>query len=86
VKYLLNYNQSLNLDIESDNGQFTPLMISCMRGEYEIVEVLISKGVNVNKKNLQGQTALFFCFTRLEEPNNHFENMRICLKMAELLL
>jgi hypothetical protein len=27
-----------------------------------------------------------FCFSRLEETINHFENKRICLKMAELLL
>jgi len=33
-----------------------------MRGEYEIVELLNFKGVNVKEKNLSRQTALFFSF------------------------
>lgn len=30
--------------------------------------------------------ALFYCFSRLEVQNNHFENKQLCFKLAELIL
>ena len=57
-----------------------------MSGYYEIASLLIVYGADVNKANAHGQIPLLFCFTRLEEDRNHFENTRICMKMAEILL
>ena len=60
-------------------------MVTCMSGYYEIASMLINHGAEVNQSNDQGQTSLLFCFSRCEERANHYENKRICMKMAELL-
>ena len=60
-------------------------MVSCMSGYYEIASMLINHGAKVNQSNDQCQTPLLFCFSRCEEQANHYENKRICMKMAELL-
>ncbi|KRX00506.1 Ankyrin repeat-containing domain [Pseudocohnilembus persalinus] len=85
VKLLLQNNQ-LDIDFSSETGRFTPLMVACMQGYYEIVQILCQMGADVNKHNVANQIPLLFCFSRLEEENNHFENKRICIKMVELLL
>ncbi|KAL4435673.1 hypothetical protein ABPG74_018224 [Tetrahymena malaccensis] len=79
-------NTSINIDLGSDDIGFTALSAACMSGFYEIAEFLIKKGADVNKKNNHGQTPFYHCFTRLEEESNYFENKRLCLKLADLLL
>ena len=33
-----------------------------------------------------GSVPLFYCFSRLEEDTNYFENKCLCFKLAELLI
>ena len=69
----------------SDIGH-TPLTTASITGNYEILKFLIEKGAEVNKPTLLNTTPFVCCFMRLEEEQNVFENRKICLKMAELLL
>ena len=59
------------------------------------MQLLIENGAEVDSKNCAGtfshffsigQTHLAYCFARLDEVNNFFENKNLCLKMAQLLL
>eukprot|EP00826_Nyctotherus_ovalis_P054513 TRINITY_DN7145_c0_g1_i1.p1 TRINITY_DN7145_c0_g1~~TRINITY_DN7145_c0_g1_i1.p1 ORF type:complete len:213 (-),score=38.00 TRINITY_DN7145_c0_g1_i1:439-1077(-) len=73
---------------------YTALMTACINGNYEAMQVLLDNGAIVNLKNEEGnrvqspveKTAFEFCFARLDEDCNMFENKNLCLKMAELLL
>ncbi len=76
---------------------FTPLTAACIAGNYEIMQLLLDNGANVGCRNAAGnvplpspvyidQTPLAYCFARLDEDTNMFENKNLCLKMAELLL
>jgi hypothetical protein len=57
-----------------------------MLGNYEIIKLLLDQGSEVNKPTLLNSSPFACCFFRLEEENNVFENRKIVLKMAELLL
>lgn len=85
VKLLLE-NESIDIDMNSEEAGHTPLTISCMTGNYEILRILTAGGAEVNKPTAFNHTPFICCFQRLEEEQNVFENRKICLKMAELLL
>lgn len=85
VKLLLE-NECIDIDISSEEAGHTPLTISCMTGNYEILRILTAGGAEVNKPTAFNHTPFICCFQRLEEEQNMFENRKICLKMAELLL
>ena len=69
-----------------DSGH-TPMTIACLTGNYEILHLLIMSNAEVNKPTTSSYTPLICCFQRLvEEEKNVFENRKICLKMAEMLL
>jgi ankyrin repeat protein len=53
VKYMLQ-NPTTDVNMGSDDSGFTPLGISCMNGYYEISELLLIKGAEVDKKNNLG--------------------------------
>ncbi len=61
------------------------------------MQLLLEHGADVDSRNCAGmypipllfpigQTALAYCFARLDEPTNLFENKNLCTKMAGLLL
>jgi len=83
---LLLENESLDLNLGSDELQLTPLSIACAAGNYEIMELLINNGVDVNQPDSLNRPPLYFCFIRLQEDINIFENNLICMKMANMLL
>lgn len=57
-----------------------------MAGNYEIVKLLAENGADINHENSMGQTPLLFCFSRMTETSNIYENKNICIKIAEILL
>jgi len=85
VKLLLE-NDMTNIDIQTQTSGFTSTSIACATGNYEILRILVENGADINKENTFNQPPLFYCFTRLQEETNVFENHLICMKMADLLL
>ena len=85
VKLLLE-NETIDLDLPTKDSGFTAASIACATGNYEILRLLIENGADVNKENNFNQPPLFYCFTRLQEDTNVFENQLICMKMADSLL
>ena len=76
----------MDIDLSSRDSGHTALTTACITGNYEIIKLLIDSGAEVNKPTLLNSTPFLCCFQRLEEEKNVFENRKICLKMAELLL
>lgn len=42
-------NPLIDVDLGSDDSGFTALMVACMSGYYEIANLLITYGADVNK-------------------------------------
>lgn len=57
IKLLLDYKIPININCR-DSSRYTPLMFACIRGNYQMAELLIMNGANVNLKNRYGTTAL----------------------------
>lgn len=70
----------------TEENDYSPLSAACMAGNYEIVRLLCENGADVNYENQIGQTPLRFCFSRMTETSNIYENKNICIKIAEVLL
>lgn len=83
--YLLT-NDEINVNMSSTPCLFSPLMIACYKGFYEIVRELLERHADINHKNSNGQAAFIFCFSRLEVQSFKYENKKICLMLVELLL
>lgn len=86
VTELLLENPLIDLDMPTDEHEYTPLSAACMAGNYEIVKLLAENGANVNHRNSQGYTPMLYAFSRMTETSNVYENKNICLKIAEVLL
>lgn len=57
-----------------------------MAGNYEIVEILAENGADVNQVDAMEMSPLIYCFSRLNEDENYFENQSLALRMADVLL
>jgi ankyrin repeat protein len=57
-----------------------------MAGNYEIVCLLAEYGADVNELDSMDQSPLIYCFSRLNEDENYYENKALALKMADVLL
>eukprot|EP01017_Pseudomicrothorax_dubius_P049157 TRINITY_DN909_c0_g1_i1.p1 TRINITY_DN909_c0_g1~~TRINITY_DN909_c0_g1_i1.p1 ORF type:complete len:319 (-),score=70.56 TRINITY_DN909_c0_g1_i1:113-1069(-) len=86
VAAMLETNKSLDLDLRTSDSGFTPLMMAAKSANYDILKLLLENGAEPNIPSAFSQTALFFCFARLEETENTYENHRLCFLMADLLL
>ena len=86
ITRLLLENDTIDVNLASKPMQITPLIAACSAGNFEIVRLLIESGADVNKANSISHPPLYFCFIRLQEDTNIFENALICNKMATLLL
>jgi hypothetical protein len=83
--YLLS-NEGININMPSKPELYSPLMISCYKGYYEIVRELLERQADTRQKNKNGQEAFVFCFSRLEQRSFKYENKKICFMLVELLL
>lgn len=81
-------NPSIDLNLASCGSAYTPLIVTCIAGQFEILELLLERAsdIDINKQCRRGKTAFYYCFSRLSEQCNQFENHRICMRMAVLLL
>lgn len=57
-----------------------------MMGHLEIATLLAENGADTNFTTELGQSPLVFCFSRMTETSNVFENKNICLRIANVLL
>jgi ankyrin repeat protein len=74
------------LNLTTLENNYTALSAACMAGNYEIVCYLSENGADVNKLDSMEQSALIYCFSRLNEDENYYENKALALKMADVLL
>mmetsp|Transcript_28458 Transcript_28458/g.20555 ORF Transcript_28458/g.20555 Transcript_28458/m.20555 type:complete len:91 (+) Transcript_28458:245-517(+) len=79
-------NTVIDLDMYTMDSEYTPLCAACMAGHFEVVQMLCENGAEVNYMNSMGQSPLIFCFNRMTETTNFYENKNICIKIAEVLL
>jgi len=76
----------LDLNIATKENGYTAISAACMAGNYEIVVLLSENGADVNKVDSMEQSPLIYCFSRLNEDENYFENQSLALRMADILL
>jgi hypothetical protein len=86
ITELLLENPLIDINMVTEENEYTPLCAACMAGNFEIVKLLCENGVDVNHTNSMGQTPLLYCFSRMTETSNIYENKNICIKIAEILL
>lgn len=86
VEMLLNNFSYLDLNLATIENQYTPLSAACMSGNCEIVQMLVLNGADVNKEDLMEQSPLQYCFARMNEDGNYYENKALALRMADILL
>lgn len=76
----------LDLNMATQENGYSPLSAACMAGHFEIVCLLAENGADVNKVDRMQQSPLIYCFSRMNEDENYFENKALALKMADVLL
>ena len=86
ITELLLENPLIDIDMTTEDHEYTAMSAACMAGNYEIVKLLAENGADVNHRNSMGYTPLLYCFSRMTETNNVYENKGICIKIAEVLL
>ena len=86
IAELLLENALIDLDLCTEEHEYTPLSAACMAGNYEVVKLLAEGGAQVNHRNSLGFTPMLYTFSRMTETTNIYENKNICLKIAEVLL
>ena len=57
-----------------------------MAGHFDIVCILAENGADVNQVDVMEQSPLIYCFSRMNEDENYYENKSLALKMADVLL
>lgn len=73
VKLLLQ-NEGIDVNYTTRDQELSALKLACNNGYYEIAEMLVLQGADVNQPSASGAVPLFYCFNRLEEEKNYFEN------------
>lgn len=76
----------LDLNMPTIDNGYSAVAAACMSGHFDIVTLLCENGVDVNQVDGNQQSPLTYCFSRLNEDGNYFENKALALKMAEVLL
>ena len=79
-------NPTVNIDFSTEETGLTPLSSAWAAGHYLVVKTLVENGADVNKKTGLDYSPIYYCFTRMTESTNLFENKNICCKIAEVLL
>lgn len=86
VQILIENFPQLDLDIATKDNGYTPISAACMGGHFDVMALLAENGADVNKVDLMEQSPLIYCFSRLNEDENYYENKALALKMSEILL
>jgi ankyrin repeat family A protein 2 len=86
VQILIENFPQLDLDIATKDNGYTPISAACMGGHFDVMALLAENGADVNRVDLMEQSPLIYCFSRLNEDENYYENKALALKMSEILL
>jgi ankyrin repeat protein len=79
-------NKKIDVDLETMHSKQTPLIVACLRGNYEIVRLLVLANAEVNKPNALNYTPLTAVLFRLNEATIIFENTKICFIISDFLI
>lgn len=60
-------NKKIDVDLETANNKQTPLVVACMRGNYEIVRLLVLANAEINKPNALNHSPLTAIIYRLAD-------------------
>ena len=86
MEILLNNYAYIDLNMETKEAGYTPISSACMAGNFDVVCMLAENGADVNKLDAMEQSPLIYCFSRMNEDENYYENKALALKMADVLL
>lgn len=86
IELMLENYSFIDINMETKENGYTPISSACMAGNYDIVCLLAQNGADVNKVDCMDQSPLIYCFSRMNEDENYYENKSLALKMAEILL
>mmetsp|Transcript_11315 Transcript_11315/g.19051 ORF Transcript_11315/g.19051 Transcript_11315/m.19051 type:complete len:197 (+) Transcript_11315:370-960(+) len=86
VELILDNYTFIDMNMSTENNCYTPISAACMAGNYEIVSLLAESGADVNKVDSMQQSPLIYCFSRMNEDDNHFENKALAIIMVNVLL
>jgi ankyrin repeat protein len=81
LRYFLE-SEMIEVDLPTEDCGITPLSAACIAGNFEAVELLTDHGADPNYIGKRGETPLSFCFSRMQETENQFENKIICSKIV----
>ncbi|CAI2373759.1 unnamed protein product [Moneuplotes crassus] len=79
-------NTSVEIDLPTEGVGMTPLSAACVGGHYLVVKTLVENGADINLATSLDFPPMYYCFLRMQETVNMFENKNICCKIAEILL
>ena len=74
------------MNLATQDSGYTALSAACIAGNYDIVCLLAENGADVNLLDEMQQSPLIYCFSRLNEDENYYENKALALRMADKLL
>ena len=74
--YLLT-NEQIDINLQSEPEKYSPLMISCYKGNYEIVRILLELKGDINLPNKKDQLPFIFSLSRLDQNSFKYENKKI---------
>ena len=86
VEMLLSKYDFIDLDFGTQPTHYTAVSAACMAGNFEIVQILCENGADVNKCDSVRQSPLIYCFSRMNEACNFYENKTLAVRMMETLL
>lgn len=86
VEIMLENFAYLDLNLPTIDSGYTALSAACMAGHYDIVVLLVENGADVNQLDCMDQSPLIYCFARLNEDENYYENKQLAIRMADVLL
>ena len=86
VEVMLECFNFIDINLETKENGYTPISAACMAGNYDLDCLLAQNGADVNKVDFMEQSPLIYCFSRMNEDENYYENKSLALKMAEILL
>lgn len=67
-------NPMVDIDMATEETGLTPLSSAWAAGHYMVVKLLVENGADVNKKTGLDFSPLYYCFTRMTETTNIYEN------------
>lgn len=81
-KFLLLFN-SISLNHRNNLGK-TPLIISCQRGDCNIISLLLDMNVNINVYDNEGSNSIMYILKNISELNSKQELIDVCFRILDI--